>query len=300
MDKKLEELENELKVLKNEVKGTLTDIREFLLTNVDNPFPVEFTQGMPPPRKGIERATVVPADGDGTTRASPQQVISGSGGAGGGQPVILGGQGERVILGSQGETGPQGETEAAAEHDSQSNPAKQKLSPKVSATDAVEKTEVPNAGQVSNNGSEGKAFLETFDQEASESEEPGNMDERVAPQNDRKNGSARQGDTPDLVTVAMLASWVEDGIHRVGRKRLEVIVEMYASMGRLSDQVKQMLHQLLSLDGSDGTVNKVPLSECVRALADLDNLLWQNQADRKASALLAGFLRGKVLYRAAD
>ena len=38
MEKKVEELEDDLKVLKNEIKESLTDIREHLLTYIENPF----------------------------------------------------------------------------------------------------------------------------------------------------------------------------------------------------------------------------------------------------------------------
>ena len=41
MDKAVEELQQELKLLKNEIKETLTDVREHLLNTVDNPFPQE-------------------------------------------------------------------------------------------------------------------------------------------------------------------------------------------------------------------------------------------------------------------
>ncbi len=38
MDKTVQELQDEVKVLKNEIKETLTDIREHLLTYAENPF----------------------------------------------------------------------------------------------------------------------------------------------------------------------------------------------------------------------------------------------------------------------
>ena len=48
MDKTVQELQDEVKVLKNEIKETLTDIREHLLTYAENPFATAPVRPAPP------------------------------------------------------------------------------------------------------------------------------------------------------------------------------------------------------------------------------------------------------------
>ena len=76
MDKAVEELQQELKLLKNEIKETLTDVREVLLNTVDNPFPQDSgpsaVMATPAPAAAAP-APVVPPPPPPTDAAAPQQ-----------------------------------------------------------------------------------------------------------------------------------------------------------------------------------------------------------------------------------
>ena len=78
----------------------------------------------------------------------------------------------------------------------------------------------------------------------------------------------------DLLTVFTLGSWLEDGLRRIGRKRLRAIIEVYATTGGLSQPLQEALLQIISIDGTtDGPKAKVSVKECLHLLAELDSLL---------------------------
>ncbi|MEE8443115.1 MAG: hypothetical protein V3S37_05135, partial [Dehalococcoidia bacterium] len=108
------------------------------------------------------------------------------------------------------------------------------------------------------------------------------------------NESPERGKLNDLITVFTLAPWLEDGIGRIGRKRMESVVEIYASTSGLSDPIKEAILQVIGMDTSaDGAKNKAPVKECLRVLAELDNLLWRYHFDPTGAAVMSLFLNGK-------
>jgi hypothetical protein len=110
MDKAVEELQQELKLLKNEIKETLTDVREVLLNTVENPFPQD--SGASPVMAAPVVAAPVVAPPPPPVDAAPQEqppaqqpqqqqqqmpqapnMPMPQGGGGGGGPIVLGNMG---------------------------------------------------------------------------------------------------------------------------------------------------------------------------------------------------------------
>ena len=323
MADRVEELEDELMVLKNEIKETLTDIREHLLTYIENPFAAvrqtpeievvamhhkimvqeapgaseqvlvrpepEPARPAPPPRPETVRPAspprpeTVPAPEalplsseppapplpEVPPGAEPQQPWDVSP-ALESQEALL----RSMVAGGPNQLGqgppPGGEPEPAA------LPGQGPAGTTADEMEAPE-TNLNGKGRVVNAGAT-PPEAEVEENLAVTSHGP----DRVAP-------APRDDGAPgELLTMFTLAPWLDEGISRIGRKRLKAIVEVYATTGGVSQQLKEGLLQMISLDNSvDGGRGKVSIRECLRQLGELDNLLWRHRVDPQGAALLA-------------
>ncbi len=335
MDKKIEELENELKVLKNEIKATLTDIREHLLTNVENPFPIEMAREAPrkPVEKPAETPTATPIDYQAliaalkqpAAAAAPGLVAPAPGGNGGGQvivaappfaaappaaasPATVPGPAtqvpqpydflERITMPKPKEAPDQelvAEIEPAATEITEIGDGASDIVMEAEAT-------VNNGHRSNGSGKHAAKELGKLDRvdavdradKANRAERIDRVEDKATPQSKPEAAGTLQEEPIDLVTVAMLTSWIEDGVYRVGRKRLKGIVEIYDSMGGLPPNLKGVLLQLIDLNGGSYiSGGKVPIKECLRVLAALDNLVVRGRFDRSGAAVLAMLLNGR-------
>lgn len=226
MDRKIEELQDDVKVLKNEIKQTLVDVRDYLLTNADEPLPSNpAQQDIPGPGAETHRpaavteAIMVPPDRtdghDGVRTPAPPPVADVTREAPSDTNGLLAGK-----------------TNGATPH--------------------------PTNGSTPHPGSGATASL--------------------------------------MVTVATLAAWLEDGLRSIGGTRLRTIVELHASHGRLPGQFKDVLLQLISLETCEKAREEVPLQECLRVLAELENVASRSRSDPDGAAVLSMILHGTNLF----
>ncbi|MEE8517590.1 MAG: hypothetical protein V3S98_00515 [Dehalococcoidia bacterium] len=103
-------------------------------------------------------------------------------------------------------------------------------------------------------------------------------------------GPARRpvsGKRVDLVTVASLAPWLEDGVRHIGRKRVKSILEVYASMGGITTDLRDVLLQLVSMDETEAEHPPVSLRDSLRFLVELDDIMWRGRQDWRRAALMS-------------
>lgn len=92
----------------------------------------------------------------------------------------------------------------------------------------------------------------------------------------------------DLLTVSMLSQWLANGVKKVGRQRMEALLDIYGQLGGLSEPLKDSLMKLLSTDEGDGQA----MREGVSLLVEVDNLMHRALTDRSEAAILSLFLNG--------
>ena len=350
---KVEELQEELKVLKNEIKETLADVREHLLTNVDNPFSTgagddgaspkaaappppatpaptpepETAQNQAPTPTPAPAQPAAPAPVAGAAPPAMPQVISVPSMGAMGMPVIGGGVIGGAVAGpmmgpaSAGfapdiPSGPptSGPPVAAPRPTAGPPPARAKAdntlgespaggasgngagsmgSPAFSpehkqGTDGRVRKAPSGRRPMSGEGNNGHHVVD--DPEAYTYGEYDDQDEAEAMLYEEDAKPARPKDEFDLVTLATLAPWMEEGVRKIGRKRLKTVLEVYASMDGISQGFKEVLLQLVGMDdATDSVKGKVSLRECMRFLVDLDEILWRGRQDWKRAALLSMF-----------
>ena len=312
----LEEVQNQIKVLNNEIKETLVDIREYLLTYAQNPFtsdagrqsappPDTHTTATPgsqpsaPPVAGISVQAPSTATGpaSGPPNAAPAPVLPPYQG----QPAPAGmGQAMSSVLGETvlhellASRAPRNEdaaptSKAAAEQKERSKTPRSEedetAKPK-GQTRSSQKEPGPPAPSGRNGVRKGYSgpISRHSDEDASDENEP------VPVEEGEPTPLAQEQSPVDMVTLAMLAPWVEDGIQRIGRHRLKGVVKTYAATGNLSEEHKDVIFQLINLDSNETAPTVVSLKDSLAVLAELDNLMVRSRLDKTGTAMLAVYL----------
>ncbi len=226
MTDKIELLENEVAVLKNEIRQVLLDIRDNLLTNYQNPFShvdlSSLARAEDAPKVQFQHVSVEHLAGPG--QGAAQQAAPAS-------PAQVEGQGQ-----------------VAVEQAAPASPAQ----PDGHGQDTARPAQPAPTGQ---------------------------------------SAAAEGGENvyADLAAVAALSRWLGSGVHKVGKQRMEAVVEIYAMLGGLSPSLKDVLCRLLSLDDGEG----LALRDCIAMLIELDSLMWRTRAGRGDAAILSFFMHGK-------
>ncbi len=97
--------------------------------------------------------------------------------------------------------------------------------------------------------------------------------------------------TLDLATIAGLARWTASGIDRIGRKRIEAIVNIYRAAGHLPSGLDEVLLQLTYLADSNEPDTPVTMTDCIAVLIQLDSLI--ERGNNPETALLSLLLDDK-------
>ena len=205
MTDKIELLENEVAVLKNEIRQVLVDIRDNLLTNYQNPF------------SHVDLSSLARAEDAPKVQHVTVEHLAGPG-------------------------------QGAAQQTAPASPAQ----PDGHGQDTARPAQPAPTGQSAAAEGSGNVYA-------------------------------------DLAAVAALSRWLGSGVHRVGKQRMEALVEIYAMLGGLSPSLKDVLCRLLSLDDGEG----LALRDCIAMLIELDSLMWRTRAGRGDAAILSFFMHGK-------
>jgi len=195
LNRKIQELEDEIKVLKGEIKSVLVEIREYLLTRCRNPLFNDF---------------------DSLLAETPSLSIEA-----GPEPES---KEVRITVGGETKEKKEGEVAAGQEgHRPEERPRAPRKGP-------PEKTKPPVP-------------------------------------------AIQREEDLDLSGVLRLARWVGSGIRKVGRERLEKLLEIYHMAGYLSPNLKEVILKLIRLAEESEPTGKVTMKDCIVVLLQLDELL---------------------------
>ena len=232
LNQKISELEAEFKLLKNEVKEVLLDIRESIL-NHESPFT---TQAAAPP-------TVVEIRQEPTAQTVVQRE----------QP-------------SAGAERPDERQDEVLEREGGRN---QDPNPRLESTVEV------GGGPQSGPSAKAPGPVE------------GGQPLPAPPSPLQTNGERNDFGPLDLATIAGLGQWAGSGVTRIGRKRIESIVQIYRMTGHLAPGLDEILIELTRLVDGEEPVAPVTMRECIGALVQLDSLLGRSSSP---GATLLSFL----------
>lgn len=302
MDQALTDLQDEVKILKNEIKDTLVGIRDYLLTNIENPFPTETRREMP----AVEHA---PAPTAPTPVPAPVQASAPPPAPTPYSTITVGASAPPIANGAPGAmyptsipTGPMSALPEAVAPAQPQQPVSASVPPTVheapdttypASISSESLSSLPEAQPRPEERMErptGNAPVEHHVFEADRQEPshqaPSRASEAPTPREPSPATESAGADVTDLLTVATLASWIEEGVARVGKERLQALIDIYVAMGGVSSQMHEIITKLITLDGNQEPTETVTLKECMRLLVDLDGLLWRSRTNNVNAALL--------------
>jgi len=280
-EQRIKLMEEELKILKNEVKTILLDIREQYL-NIQNPFNFNMNPGTPPAGANPEvkeKQPEIPVEefdlaGDNLlTSASADMSDPGlsfgkpftdlSAGAEAEKPGFQGPTMDLPGAGPSAGPGPSAET---------------------APVEAVEDEE--DQPQKSKGKKKGKNIPEVEpDSDESDEEDIIANTKPVTPKNGKKKNPSIliSGTRADLVVIAGLTQWVDQASGKLGKDRTEALVEMSTAMGRIPENIKDVLIRMVRISRYESTSIQSPTAtDYLATLAQLESLMGGEQIQDNA------------------
>ena len=263
---KITQLENEIKVLKNEVQAVLLDIRENVL-NAENPFnnqrnnatssqiiiDRQIQTNAPQPAAEV-KAAAAPAPAAAAAMPAPA-------------PAAAPAPAPAQAAPAQEQKPPQAARPSETRGNENYEPGY-----KGNGRKAMEQTEMEHKHN-------GKRYAET----AHEDTNPMEDFEMERPRFELCASRTTKGQ-PDLVAYAGLACWVEDATKRLGKERTQAILEISEVAGFLPPEMKVILTKLTTIKSNDNTY-KPSVRDYFDSLAKIA-ALFGNNSDYNAALLL--------------
>jgi len=107
----------------------------------------------------------------------------------------------------------------------------------------------------------------------------------VTPKNGKKksNNMVISGTRADLVIIAGLTQWVDQVVGKLGKDRAEALVEMSTAMGRIPDNIKDVLIRMIRISRYESTSLQSPTAtDYLATLAQLESLMGGEQIQDNA------------------
>jgi hypothetical protein len=282
-EQRIKLMEEELKILKNEVKTILLDIREQYL-NIQNPFNFNNT-GTPPaganPELKEKQPEVATEEFDlaGDSAVATANADMADTGLSFGKPFTdlaatmeaekpgFGGPASFMndMPGAGPSSGPGPSAETAPEEaveDEEEQPQKSKSKKKGKNVPEVE----PDSDE-----SEGEDILANT--------------KPATPKNGKKKSPSilMSGTRADLVVIAGLTQWVDQASGKLGKDRTEALVEMSTAMGRIPENIKDVLIRMVRISRYESTSIQSPTAtDYLATLAQLESLMGGEQIQDNA------------------
>jgi hypothetical protein len=136
----------------------------------------------------------------------------------------------------------------------------------------------------------GRASSASYPRSAEEPRADDDRDEDRYDEPYEDEGDGDEEDRPagkvDLVVLASLSPWLSEGIRRIGRKRVKAVLDIYLSMGGMTQALKDVLVQIVDMDSTEGSHDQVTVQDSMRMLIELDDLMWRGRQDWRRAALM--------------
>lgn len=296
LNERIDRLEGELKIIKNEVKQVLLDIKEQILSTYANPFPREIQITEKPAAKsggpGVALGREKVAEKEGVVEAKQEQ----PGGVGGGGQVAparggVGGQPQQVGVGPlPASTGAISGPHFIPEQ----NIGKEGLEGRISSS--FEESPEPEEGKTaapSEFGEERPILGKRPVEKAPPAQ--GKEDARRPLLRSRSESEAVPGEEElDLAMLIKLARWAEESVKKVGREKVERLLEIYQGTKHLPQGTKEIILGLVHLVDEGKPEGQVTIKSCIGMLLQLDGILGGNKKEQALLSLLLGSEEGEL------
>ena len=237
MDERVEKIENEIKILKNEVQAVLLDIRESYL-NRENPFNPE-----------VSAIPIQPT----IAAFTAQQTAP--------PPSVKRGPADQAFGNEQEDGSPEIEE---LDDDLVSARKQQK---RRKPEDLIDEEELADEDESDVN--------EEIAQEEVKRVSQFDIQPVSSSGVRKKDGSSRGSGKMNLVTIAGLTQWVTDTVKRLGREKTETILDISEIVGLLTPELKNILVRFIERT-SDEYNGNATIRDYIASLVELEKLLGMN------------------------
>lgn len=267
-------MEEDLKILKNEVKTILLDIREQYL-NIQNPFNASTISNMPPAGANPEQvdrqpeAPVAALEKPQDVQANPPSGEQPETGSPAGKPMDLSTRVEADMPGLPGLPVMMDDLPGIAPSADPGSDAGIMDSEDEEEDEPVQRLKMPRNKK------------KEADEESDERDE---FLRRPAPKNGRKRSNyLLSGTRADLVVIAGLTQWIDQATGKLGKDRAEALVEMSTAMGRIPENIKDVLIRMVRISRYESAHTQSPTAtDYLAILAQLESLMGGEQIQDNA------------------
>jgi len=293
-EQRIRVLEEELKVLKNEIKSVLLDLREQYL-NIQNPFNTSMAPNVsasvgPQPEKPAAKAPpkqikeeVIQAEEPVEEEEEPAMFGAGSGyeeeapgsapldfGNSAGAPGLNIGNNDFGLAPGLPEADPFAGAGAAP-------------SPGAGPGPAAGPTEAGSTDGDDDDDEDEDDVPQVIVQPAKGGKKKKEKEKEPVP----ASGKVKY----DLMVVAGLTQWIDLSTARLGKERAEALVEMSYTMGRLPENLKDVLIKMVRITKNESNGHNVTASDYLAILAQLENLLGKSEIQDNALLSLISMMK---------
>ena len=285
-EQRIKLLEEELKILKNEVKAILLDIREQYL-NIQNPFNFNLTPNIGTPPSGNpelnNKQLETPQDEydlgkELKNNAEPME------------PISFGKPFSDPTPALEAEAIPPAAPPGALMDLAGAGPSQDETE----ADDADAEEEPPKKAKNNKDKKKGNTppvlEAEPEEEEADEDDFEEKLLEKItsAKPNGKKKreiGNLISSGKGDLVVIAGLTQWVDQATFKLGKERTETLLEMAHAMGRIPDNIKDILVRMSRISRHESNGQSPTATDYISLLAQLESLMGGSEI--KDNALLS-------------
>ena len=98
----------------------------------------------------------------------------------------------------------------------------------------------------------------------------------------------------DLAMVIRLARWAEESVKKVGKEKVERLLEIYQGTKYLSQRAREIILGLVHLVDEGKPEGQVTIKSCIGMLLQLDGILGGNKKEQALLSLLLGNEEGEL------
>jgi hypothetical protein len=98
----------------------------------------------------------------------------------------------------------------------------------------------------------------------------------------------------DLVVIAGLSQWIDQASAKLGKERAEALVEMACTMGRIPENLKDVLIKMARLSRYESNGQTATATDYLALLAQLENLLGESEIQDKALLSILSMMKGNT------
>ena len=292
-EQRIKMLEEELKILKNEVKTILLDIREQYL-NIQNPFNVNMMPNSAPPaganpdqkEKDIEISPEDLTMKDDFSSSPIADVIDPNLSFGKPFPNLS----TKAEMEMPGLSAPTGDLPGMGPVDEPGPSAGPGPSTRSEPEESMEEAEEEQQPQKKRGKKKASQPVEMESESDAENDTDNGQDDLIntkliSPKNGKKKPSNLiiSGTRADLVIIAGLTQWVDQVVGKLGKDRAEALVEMSTAMGRIPENIKDVLIRMIRISRYESTSLQSPnATDYLATLAQLESLMGGEQIQDNA------------------